>query len=91
VQLREPSRYAGGLLHTQDSYRSYSLRRSDEHAEFNDTRDVPSYRLMRHLGYQDPQILGESQENRRVLDQAMDKDGIEIDREIGRSVSNLFE
>lgn len=52
---------------------------------------MPSYRLMRHVGYQVPQIIGESQENRRVLDQVMVKDGIEIDREIGRSVSNLFE
>lgn len=45
---------------------------------------------MRHLGYEIPQIIGESQENHRVLDQVMDKDGIEIDREIRRSVSNLF-
>ncbi len=45
----------------------------------------------RHPGYEILQIIGESQENRRVLDQVMDKDGIEIDREIRRSVSNLFE
>ena len=35
--------------------------------------------------------MGESQENRWVIDQVMDRDGIEIDREIRRAVSNLFE
>jgi hypothetical protein len=46
---------------------------------------------MRHLGYEIQKIMGESQENRWVIDQVMDKDGVEIDREIRRSVSNLFE
>jgi hypothetical protein len=45
---------------------------------------------MRHLGYEIQQIMGESQENRWVIDQVMDKDGIEIDREIRRSIANLF-
>jgi hypothetical protein len=46
---------------------------------------------MRHLGYEIQQIMGESQENRWVIDQVMDRDGVEIDREIRRAVSNLFE
>ena len=46
---------------------------------------------MRHLGYEIQQIMGESQENRWVIDQVMDKDGVEIDREIRRAVGNLFE
>jgi hypothetical protein len=65
--------------------------RSAEYAEFNYTDDGPSYPFMRHLGYEIQQIMGESQENRWVIDQVMDKDGIEIDREIRRAVSNLFE
>jgi hypothetical protein len=35
--------------------------------------------------------MGETQENRWVIDQVMDKDGVEIDREIRRAVDNLFE
>lgn len=66
-------------------------RRSDEYAEFNYTGDGPSYPMMRHLGYEIQQIMGESQENRWVIDQVMDRDGVEIDREIRRSVGNLFE
>jgi len=65
--------------------------RATEYAEFNYTADGPSYPFMRHLGYEIQQIMGESQENRWVIDQVMDKDGVEIDREIRRAVGNLFE
>jgi len=65
--------------------------RAAEYAEFNYTAEGPSYPFMRHLGYEIQQIMGESQENRWVIDQVMDKDGIEIDREIRRAVGNLFE
>lgn len=64
--------------------------RGGEYAAFNYTQDGPSYPLMRHLGYEIQQIMGESQENRWVIDQVMDKDGIEIDREIRRAIANLF-
>jgi len=66
-------------------------QRSGEYAEFNYGQDGPSYPLMRHLGYEIQQIMGESQENRWVIDQVMDRDGVEIDREIRRSLRNLFE
>ena len=65
--------------------------RSGEYSEFNYTDDGPSYPFMRHLGYEIQQIMGESQENRWVIDQVMDRDGIEINREIKRAVSNLFD
>ncbi|MGD8958145.1 MAG: hypothetical protein PVJ03_12485 [Chromatiaceae bacterium] len=65
--------------------------RGAEYAELNYSADGPSYPFMRHLGYEIQQIMGESQENRWVIDQVMDRDGIEIDREIRRSLSNLFE
>jgi len=65
--------------------------RAAEYAEFSYTADGPSYPFMRHLGYEIQQIMGESQQNRWVIDQVMDKDGVEIDREIRRAVSNLFE
>jgi hypothetical protein len=66
-------------------------RRGAEYAEFNYTDDGPSYPFMRHLGYEIQQIMGESQENRWVIDQVMDRDGVEIDREIRRAIGNLFE
>ncbi len=64
--------------------------RSGEYAEFNYTEDGPSYSFIRHLGYAIQQIMGESQENRWVIDQVMDRDGVEINREIKRAVDNLF-
>ena len=66
-------------------------RRGAEYAEFNYTGDGPSYPFMRHLGYEIQQIMGESQENRWVIDQVMDRDGPDIDREIRRAIDNLFE
>jgi hypothetical protein len=65
--------------------------RGTEYAELNYGKDGPSYPFMRHLGYEIQQIMGESQQNRWVIDQVMDKDGIEIDREIRRAMRNLFE
>lgn len=65
--------------------------RAAEYSEFSYTADGPSYPFMRHLGYEIQQIMGESQENRWVIDQVMDRDGIEINREVRRAVGNLFE
>jgi hypothetical protein len=66
-------------------------QRGAEYAELAYHDDGPSYPFMRHLGYEIQQIMGESQENRWVIDQVMDKDGVEIDREIKRAMRNLFE
>lgn len=65
--------------------------RGAEYAEFNYTEDGPSYPFMRHLGHEIQQVMGETQENRWVIDQVMDRDGVDIDREVRRAVSNLFE
>jgi len=66
-------------------------QRGNEYSEFSYTKEGPSYPFMRHLGYEIQQIMGETQENRWVIDQVMDRDGVEIDREIRRSMANLFE
>lgn len=84
VDIFGPGDYVGPFIATLN-------QRGTEYAEFNYTDDGPSYPFMRHLGYEIQQIMGESQENRWVIDQVMDRDGIEIDREIRRAVSNLFE
>ncbi len=66
-------------------------QRGGEYSELNYGDDGPSYPFMRHLGYEIQQIMGESQENRWVIDQVMDRDGPDIDREIRRAIDNLFE
>tara|TARA_B100000674_G_C37785154_1_gene889096 strand:- start:62 stop:622 length:561 start_codon:yes stop_codon:yes gene_type:complete len=65
--------------------------RSTEYAEYNYSKDGPSYPFMRHLGYEIQQVMGKTQENRWVIDQVMDKDGVEVDKEIRKAINNLFE
>ena len=65
-------------------------QRGAEYAELNYTDDGPSYPFMRHLGYAIQQLMSDSQENRWVIDQVMDRDGPDIDREIRRAIDNLF-
>jgi hypothetical protein len=65
-------------------------QRGEEYAELNYNDDGPSYPFTRHLGYEIQQVMGQSQENRWVIDQVMDKDGPDIDREIRRAIGNLF-
>ena len=48
--------------------------------------DGPTYPFLRHLGFEIQQVMGESQENRWVIDQVMDKDGYEVDKELRRAV-----
>ena len=83
IDIFGPGDYVGPFIRKLNA-------RGAEYAEFNYTEDGPSYPLMRHLGYEIQQIMGESQENRWVIDQVMDRDGVEIDREIRRSIGNLF-
>jgi len=66
-------------------------QRGTEYSDFNYTEDGPSYPFMRHLGYEIQQVMGETQANRWVIDQVMDKDGVEVDREIRRAIDNLFD
>lgn len=84
VDIFGPGDYVGPFV-------SRLNERAAEYAGFNYTADGPSYPFMRHLGYEIQQIMGKSQENRWVIDQVMDRDGIEIDREIKRALRNLFE
>jgi hypothetical protein len=65
--------------------------RGVEYSEFSYNDDGPSYPFMRHLGFEMQQIMGDSQENRWVIDQVMDKDGYDVDKELRRAVDNLFD
>ena len=65
--------------------------RGAEYADFAYQEDGPSYPFMRHLGYEMQKIMGDSQENRWVIDQIMDKDGYDVDRQVRRSLDDLFD
>jgi hypothetical protein len=65
-------------------------QRSAEYAEFGFGSEGPSYPFMRHLGYEIQQVMGESQENRWVIDQVMDMDGPDVYKQLKRITRNLF-
>jgi len=65
--------------------------RGAEYAKYNYTEEGPSYPFMRHLGYQMQQIMGLQGENRWVIDQVMDKDGIEVADKLRRAMEELFD
>jgi hypothetical protein len=64
--------------------------RGAEYADFAYQDDGPSYPFMRHLGYEIQQVMGKEGENRWVIDQVMDRDGYEVDRQLRRAVEDLF-
>lgn len=65
--------------------------RSGDYAEFNFTDEGPSYPFLRHLGYEIQQIMGSEQENRWVIDQVMDVDGPDVNKQLARAVRNLLD
>ena len=64
--------------------------RSTEYLELGFTAEGPSYPFLRHLGFEIQQVMGASQENRWVIDQVMDKDGLDVYKQIKRILRNLF-
>jgi hypothetical protein len=65
-------------------------RRSAQYADLRLDAEGPSYRFLRHLGYQIQSLMGEREENRWVIDQVMDKDGWDAYRQFFRAFENLF-
>ncbi len=63
--------------------------RSQEYSELAFTDEGPSFPFMRHLGYEIQQIMGSEDENRWVIDQVMDKDGLEVYKQLKRIVKDL--
>lgn len=81
------------LLGSADYVQSFIEKinqRGIDYSAFSYENDGPSYPFLRHLGYEMQKIMGDSQENRWVIDQVMDQDGYHIDKEIRRAVDNLF-
>ena len=81
------------LLGEADHHAQFIARfnqRAAEYAEFGFTADGPSYPFLRHLGYEIQQIMGDSQENRWIIDQVMDKDGPEVFKQLQRVAKSLL-
>lgn len=83
VELFGPAEYGQPFI---DSMR----KRNVEYAEFKFTTAGPSYAAMRHLGYHIQQIMGEQDVNRWVIDQVMDKDGLEVYKQIVQTLHGLI-
>jgi len=66
-------------------------RRSAEYSELGFDDDGPSYPFMRHLGYEIQGVMGDREQNRWVIDQVMDQDGLEVYKQLSRAVENLME
>jgi hypothetical protein len=64
--------------------------RAAEYSELGFSEQGPSYPFLRHLGYQIQCIMGDSAENRWVIDQVMDKDGPEVFKQLKRATRNLL-
>ena len=69
-------------------FEKFNLRTA-EYTELAFTDEGPSYPFMRHLGYEIQQIMGDEKENRWVIDQVMDKDGVEVYTQLKRLVKSL--
>ena len=66
-------------------------RRSGEYAELRLDPDGPSYRFLRHLGYEIQSLMGEHEENRWVIDQVMDQDGWDAYKQFSGAFQNLLD
>jgi hypothetical protein len=65
--------------------------RSEEYADYQLAEDGPSYAFLRHLGFEIQCVMGETEENRWVIDQVMDKDGWDAYKRFAKAFRDLFE
>ncbi|NCA69997.1 MAG: hypothetical protein EOM91_07785 [Sphingobacteriia bacterium] len=65
--------------------------RADDYAEFQLADDGPSYAFLRHLGFEIQALMGDTEENRWVIDQVMDKDGWDAYKRFAKALRDLFE
>ncbi|MBX2884118.1 MAG: hypothetical protein KTR32_29455 [Granulosicoccus sp.] len=65
-------------------------RRFTEYAQFNYSGNNPGYDVLRYLGRQVLDIMGEDQTNRWIMDQVIDIDAPALVKQIDRSVTRLF-
>ena len=65
-------------------------QRGAEYAATTFTDGEPGYQMMRNLGYNIQQVMGESQTNRWVIDQVMEIDAPGAVDQLRQSMNNLF-
>lgn len=66
-------------------------QRSGEYAAYQLAEDGPSYAFLRQLGHEIQSLMGESEENRWVIDQVMDRDGWDAWKRFSKAFDELFE
>lgn len=64
--------------------------RFEEYAQFGFNGKKPGYEMLRYLGRQVLDIMGEDQTNRWIMDQVIDIDAPALAEQIERSVTRLF-
>jgi hypothetical protein len=65
-------------------------QRAAEYAELGFSADGPSYPFLRHLGSQIQQLMGDEQEQRWIIDQVMDRDGMDVFNRIHGTIQNIL-
>jgi hypothetical protein len=65
-------------------------QRATEYAELGFSDTGPSYPFLRHLGSQIQQLMGDEQEQRWIIDQVMDRDGMDVFKRIQSTVNNIL-
>jgi hypothetical protein len=65
-------------------------QRAAEYAELSFSADGPSYPFLRHLGSQIQQLMGDEQEQRWIIDQVMDRDGMDVYNRILNNIQNIL-
>ena len=83
VDLFGPGDYGKPFIETVN-------RRNAEYAELGFSDDGPSYPFMRHLGYEIQGIMGDREQNRWVIDQVMDSDGVDVYKKLSRAAMDLL-
>jgi hypothetical protein len=65
-------------------------QRAAEYAELGFSPDGPSYPFLRHLGSQIQQLMGDDQEQRWIIDQVMDRDGMDVYTRVHSAIQNIL-
>lgn len=65
-------------------------RRFDDYAQFDFDDAIPGYDVLRYLGRNVLDVMGEDQTNRWIMDQIIDIDAPALVKQINKSVTRLF-
>jgi hypothetical protein len=83
TDLFGPRDYRGPFIETLNE-------RLADYSELSFVDDRPGYDFLRYFGSRILKIMGETQTNRWVIDQVMDRSGPEAVRHLSKSLANLL-